>query len=132
MRRAAVLIVALAATFAVACGDGETESASPTAPSGGSGSPGSCSIPSAPTNLAVAVVGTSDVVLTWNASPNASQYVVLAGSTPSSSNKLLTNAGNTRFPWSGMGPGTFYVRVQAMNSCGTSGSSNEVTFTIIG
>lgn len=136
MSRAAVLIVALVASLAGACGDGEIADSSPTGPSGGSGSQspggGSCRVPGAPTSLAVSFVGSSNIVLTWDASDGATEYLIIVGTTPSSSNKLLTNAFSTRYPWSGVGAGTYYARVQATNSCGTSGSSNEVSFTITG
>ena len=70
------------------------------------------------------------VTLTWSASSGAAEYIVLIGTTPSSSNELSTNTTNTTYQWNGAPVGQHYARIQAKNSCGTSGSSNEVAFTV--
>ena len=134
MRRVGLFIAAIAAVVVVACGDGDAVNP-PTGPSSQNTSappapaPTSC-VPSAPANLVVvAVVGTT-VSLRWNPVSNATQYLVLVGTAPSSSNILSTNTTNADYTWGGVQPGHHYARVQAVNSCGTSGSSNEVDFTV--
>lgn len=132
MSRAAGVIVMFVAVLAGACGEGDGTSSSPTGPTatGGSQTPGpGCTPPGAPANLAVSVTGTS-VVLTWSAATGAMDYMILVGTTPSSSNTLSTNTSQTTYPWSGVSPGTYYVRIQSRNACGTSGSSNEVSFRV--
>lgn len=137
MNRAGLVIVAVVALAGGACGGGDESAASVAGPSantggGGGGSqtpaPG-CSMPSAPSGLAASIAGTS-VVLTWSAVSGASEYLILVGTSPSSSNTLSTNSTQNSYPWSGVSPGTYYARVQSKNSCGTSGSSNEAVFTI--
>ena len=128
MHRFAVVMVTLVALAGSACGGGEDGDGSPTGPTGG-GSQANCSFPSAPGNLAVATSGTS-VVLSWSAVSGAMEYLVLVGTSPSSANTLSTNTSQPNYSWSGVTPGSYYVRVQARNSCGTSGSSNEVRFSI--
>jgi hypothetical protein len=61
----------------------------------------------------------------------ASEYAVLVGSTPSSSDLLSTNTTNSNYTWTAK-PGRQFARVQA--KCGGSwgGSSNEVDFTVAG
>jgi len=68
--------------------------------------------------------------MTWSAVSGATEYLILVGTSPSSSNILSTNAVSKTYPWSGVPQGTHYARIQAKNSCGTSGSSNEVRFTV--
>jgi hypothetical protein len=129
MNRLAALLVALMALAGAACGGGEDGGSSPTGPTGTGGSQSGCSLPGAPGNLAVTTSGTS-VVLSWSAVNGAMEYIVLVGTSPSSSNTLSTNTSQPTYPWSGVPAGSYYARVQARNSCGTSGSSNEVRFTI--
>ena len=85
--------------------------------------------PAAPANLVVTMSDTR-VTLTWSAVSGATEYVVLVGTSPSSSNEILTNTTNTTYQWNGAKIGQHYARIQAKNSCGTSGSSNEVAFTV--
>jgi len=143
MRRFEIFLVMLLAASAVECGGGNDETASPTAPTpttttpppGGSGSSGpntGCATPNAPGNLTVTASG-SRVTFTWDAVNGASEYLMLIGSSPSSSNVLFTNTSNPAYYWNGAANGTYYGRVQARNSCGnTSASSNEVTVRIPG
>lgn len=137
MKRVGLCFVALAAAMTMACGGSDNGGASPTSPSpsgssGGNTQPqGSCTMPGAPGGLAVqSIVGTS-VTLTWSGVSGATQYVILVGTTPSSSNDLSTNTTQTNYTWT-VSPGTHYARVQAKNACGTSGSSNEVSFFVPG
>jgi hypothetical protein len=55
--------------------------------------------------------------------------LILVGTTPSSSNSLSTNTTQTTYTWT-ISPGTYYARVQSKNGSTTSGSSNEVSFTV--
>jgi hypothetical protein len=104
-----------------ACGSSDGVGASPTAQA-------SCP-PSAPANLTVVSVQGTVVTVQWSASPGATEYAVLVGSTPSSSDLLSTNTTQTNYTWTAKS-GRQYVRVQARGSCGAySGSSNEIELT---
>ena len=138
MKRLKVCALALVSALSIACGGGGGESPSPTGPSqttttntatpsGGGG----CSMPSAPANLAVSVSSTR-VTLTWSRVDGVIDYIVLIGTSPSSANTISTNTTNPEFFWNGGSVGTYYARIQSRNSCGTSGSSNEVAFTVTG
>jgi Fibronectin type III domain len=136
MKRAGLFFIAIAAAATIACGSSDNEPSSPTGPS--SSSPGSnpgpqpsCTAPSTPGNLAVASIAGTAVTLTWSGANGATEYLVLVGTTPSSSNTLSTNTSQTNYTWT-VSPGTHYARIQAKNACGTSGSSNEVIFTVAG
>ena len=137
MTRASVWLVALAAAVAVGCSG--SEGTSPTSPSGSSStgsspqSPqSSCTIPAPPTGLRVTSVAGTTVSLAWSASSGATDYLVLVGSTPGNSDELSTNTSQTAYSYGGARVGVHYVRVQARNSCGTSGSSNQVDFSVAG
>ncbi|HEY7190178.1 MAG TPA: hypothetical protein VH436_26680 [Vicinamibacterales bacterium] len=136
MKRVGILVIAVAAAVTMACGGSDNGSASPTGPSGGSGGGASQPAPtpssgglSAPTNLTVKVVGTQ-VTLNWSSS-GSPQYQILVGTSPSSANALITNTTQTTYTWT-VSPGSYYARVQSMSGSTTSGSSNEVNFTVSG
>jgi hypothetical protein len=136
MKRFNLLALAAAAALSIACGGDSGESPSPTAPSQGTTtttttSGGGCSLPGAPGGLAVTVASTR-VTMTWAPVNGASDYLVLVGTTASSSNVISTNTTNPEFFWNGATLGTYYARIQSRNPCGTSGSSNEVAFTVTG
>ena len=85
--------------------------------------------PGAPINLATASSG-STVTLTWGAPASGdpvTTYVIEAGSGPGLANlaNVTTNSTATTFSASGVGAGTYYVRVRAQNATGTSAASNE-------
>ena len=82
-------------------------------------------------NLAVSVSSTR-VTLTWSRADGANTYIVLIGTSPSSANIISTNTTNPEYFWNGGNVGTYYARIQSHNPCGTSGSSNEVSFRITG
>src|SRR5262249_12631928 len=91
------------------------------------GGAASCStIPAPTTGLAFGVNG-STVALSWNASAGATSYIVSAGSSPGSSDVTTTDTGTTAATAiaTNVGPGTYFVRVNARNACGTGASSNE-------
>ena len=109
--------------------------------SGGAGPPsnevtivvsgGGCIAPLAPTNLAAFVSGSS-VTLTWSASTGATTYLIDVGSFPGQSDILTTDLGSpaTTLTATNVGVRTYFVRLRAANSCGTSGPSNEMTVVV--
>jgi hypothetical protein len=113
------------------CGSGGGEEAGGPSGSAGGGpsQTGSCTLPGAPANLTATSLGTG-ATLTWSPASGASEYIVLVGTSPSSSDTLLTNTSQTTYTWTGIRPGRHYARVQGKNACGTGQSSNEVEFTI--
>ncbi len=92
-----------------------------------------CSVaPGAPAGLASAVSG-STVTLSWSAPAGgcATSYILQAGSASGASNLANANVGNvTSYTATGVGPGTYYVRVRAQNAIGQSGASNETVLTV--
>jgi hypothetical protein len=90
--------------------------------------------PGAPGNLTATVTGSS-VALAWNAPTSGDavvSYVIEAGSTSGASNlaNLLTNSTATSYLATGVGQGTYFVRIRAVNTNGQSGPSNEVSLTV--
>jgi len=84
--------------------------------------------PGAPTNLASPGSG-STVNLQWTApsGPAATAYVIEAGSAPGQSDLGVLQVGNvTRVSAPAPPPGTYYVRVRAINGRGAGQPSNEV------
>jgi hypothetical protein len=59
----------------------------------------------------------------------ATEYSVLVGSAPSSSDHLSTNTTNTDYTWTAR-PGRQYARVQAKCGGQFGASSNEVEYTV--
>jgi hypothetical protein len=86
--------------------------------------------PTAPTNLTQSTSGLS-TMLTWSPSANSpTQYIVQVGFSPGTT-ALTFNVSGATPTLSGSGaPGTYYVRVVAVNGDGTSGPSNEITVTL--
>lgn len=129
MTRCTLALLAVLAIGSVACGgsdDGGGDSGSPTSPTGGGGG---CNRPGAPVNVAAAV-SFSSVVFSWSAVNSARDYVIMVGSTPGTSNMLSTNTTQTSYNWNGVPPGTYHVRVEARNTCGSGAPSTQVTFAI--
>ena len=92
--------------------------------------------PTAPTNFAASSSGSS-VFLSWNAPASgdpATSYIIEAGSAPGSANLANFTTGNplTTFSASGVGAGTYYVRIRAVNAAGVSSPSNEVALVVGG
>ena len=133
MNRAAVLSILFAAAMSGACGSSDAVGSSPTGPSSSTpppaSSPPQTTCVAAPTNLRVVSVQGTVVSLAWSGVNNATEYLVLVGSAPSSSNELSTNTTQTNYTWTSK-DGKHYARVQAHASCGYSSSSNEVEFTV--
>src|SRR6185369_4404037 len=82
----------------------------------------------APSNLRIVTIAGTQVTLAWD-STGAPEYLILVGTSQSSSNALSTNTTQTTYTWT-VSPGSYYARVQSKNGTATSGSSNEVSFTI--
>ena len=133
MKRAGVLSILLAAAVTAACGGSDGTSPAPTAPSPTTPAPSQPS-PQAPascvpTNLAVASVQGTVVTLQWNAVSGATEYTILVGSTPGSSDQLSTNTTQTNYTWTAK-KGLQYARVQAKCNGVYGGSSNEIGYTV--
>jgi predicted phage tail protein len=98
------------------------------------GGSGPCSgAPSAPGALFVTGNSGGTVSFSWSASSGSpTTYIIEAGSTPGTANLANSDLGGpaTTFTASGVGRGTYYVRLRAKNACGTSGVSNEVTLIV--
>ena len=74
------------------------------------------------------------MVLNWQApSGGSASYVVEAGSAPGLTNlaNFDTQSPATSYTATGVGAGTYFVRVRAKNACGASGgASNEVVIVV--
>lgn len=92
-------------------------------------------IPAAPSALASTANG-STVMLTWNAAAGSTvtAYWIEAGSASGMSDLAGFSTGSTAttFLATGVGAGTYFVRVRAINSAGTGPASNEVRLTVAG
>ena len=134
MKRVGLFVIALVAAATMACGGADNAGSSPTGPSQTPSSTPSQPAPSpsgglsAPTNLKLAAQNGSQISLSWTGT-GAPEYLVLVGTSPSSSNTLSTNTTKTEYTWT-VSPGTYYARVQSKNGTATSSSSNEVSFTV--
>jgi hypothetical protein len=97
------------------------------------GGGGACTAPpNAPTNLSAAVSGTT-VTLTWRPSLTgcaATGYVVQAGAAAGLSNVAIINVGNSATLSATAPPGTYFVRVVAVNAVGGSLPSNELAVSV--
>jgi hypothetical protein len=90
--------------------------------------------PGAPGLLTANVIGSS-VTLTWTAPSSGDvvlSYILEAGSTSGAANlaNIATNSTATTFSASGIGAGTYFVRVRAQNASGVSPASNEVVVVV--
>jgi predicted phage tail protein len=95
---------------------------------------GACTAaPPAPTGFAPTFNSGGTVSFAWNPSAGATTYVIEAGSTTGSNNIVPgSDLGGTAttFTATGVGAGTYFVRLRARNACGTSSASNEVALTV--
>jgi predicted phage tail protein len=92
---------------------------------------GGVSSPPPPPNFNSHTVNSGTVTLNWVAPPsgNPTSYFIEAGSAPGLADLATVNTGNTNVTasFSGVPPGTYYVRVRAVNAIGRSVVSNERT-----
>ena len=131
MMRAVKMWIAVAAAACVAgCANGSTGLTSPSPLAVATPSvPSSCAVPGAPDNLSADMTGNT-VNLSWSAVGDASDYVVLVGWTPGSSETALTNTSETHHSIDDLPRGTHFARVHAHNWCGTSESSEPISFRV--
>jgi 5-hydroxyisourate hydrolase-like protein (transthyretin family) len=92
--------------------------------------------PGAPTNFRASVSG-STAQFTWTPpTPSTTglpaSYIIDAGGAPGTTIVSLPAGSGTSFTVPSVPPGTFYVRVRAVNASGSSGPSNEVRLVIAG
>ena len=90
--------------------------------------------PGAPSGLILTPTG-STVAVAWSAPASAgcpaTSYFLQAGSSPGLSNLANSNVGNTTsYVATGVGNGTYYVRVRAANAYGQSAPSSEITLDV--
>jgi hypothetical protein len=134
MSRVGLLSIVFAAVVTGACGGAESVSPAPTGPSSTNSTPSAPPPPPAqtscvPANLRVVSIQGTVVSLAWDAVSGATEYVVLVGSAPGSSDQLSTNTTNTNYTWTAKG-GPQFARVQARCNGAFGGSSNEVGYTV--
>jgi hypothetical protein len=93
--------------------------------------PEGCGPPPAPGNLRFTRAGRM-VTLSWDVpSGGAASYVVEVGSAPGLSNLLVTELGNLTSLTTAAPPGTYYVRLRALNACRRTGAaSNEIVVNV--
>ena len=130
MRAVKMWIAVVGATCVAGCANGSSSLTSPSPLAVATPSvPSSCSVPEAPDNLSADMTGNT-VNLSWSAVGDASDYVVLVGRTPGSSETALTNTSETHHSIDDLPRGTHFARVHAHNWCGTSESSEPISFRV--
>ena len=91
-----------------------------------------CVPPPPPANVA-AVVRRTTVSLSWTAVPDATVYAVEAGSHPGWSDVIVLNVGAVpSLVAPSVSPRLYYVRVRAVNACGSGGASEEIQVRVSG
>ena len=90
---------------------------------------GSGSVPPAPTGLQASTTPTS-VTVSWSASPGATSYRLVVGSSPGAANLFDGTVGSSTTASGPVPPGLYYWRVYAVNLAGSSPPSAESQFTI--
>jgi hypothetical protein len=121
-------IAVLASAAGCANGGGSLTSPSPVAVATPT-VPSSCTVPGVPANLSADVNGVS-VNLEWSSVGDAADYVVAIGWSPASTETLLTSTTDAHHWIETLPKGVHFARVHAHNWCGTSQSSQTVSFTI--
>jgi hypothetical protein len=95
---------------------------------------GGCTAPpGAPGNLRVSSNSGGTIVFAWNAaSGSPTTYLIEAGSAPGTANLANSDLGGsaTAYTATGVGRGTYFVRLRPKNACGTGSPSNEVTVSV--
>ena len=99
----------------------------------------SCSAPPAPANLAAAAASSSQINLSWSAAQAGCpvSYSVFRstvnGFVPASGNQIASGLTNTSFPDTGLlASTTYFYRVEAVDSAGSSAPSNQASATTSG
>ena len=129
MRGATFCIVVAATALVTGCANGNSGLTSPSPlPAATPSVPSSCAVPAVPRNLSASVTG-DNVTLSWSPVGDATDYVVIVGNTPASSDTLMTGTSETYYSVEEMNPGTHFARVHAHNWCGSSEASQPVEFT---
>jgi hypothetical protein len=96
--------------------------------------PGACAAPAVPPNLTATRIGTNGVLVSWDlggvgtAAP--SSWVLEAGTAPGAANIGVVPLPQRFILAPGVGAGTYFVRVYALNSCGASPRTADVSITI--
>jgi hypothetical protein len=84
----------------------------------------------------VGAVNASTVTLTWSAPvlSTVTSYVIEAGSAPGLANLASFSTGNTQttFSATGVGPGSYYVRVRAVGTAGEVGQPSNEVLVVVG
>lgn len=88
-----------------------------------------CALPAAPVNVR-GTVKDSELYLAWNNVAGAASFIVQAGVSPGTTFQTFPVTARTLN--ASVGAGTFYVRVVAVNACGSSGPSEEIALTFPG
>ena len=90
--------------------------------------------PGPPTGFTITYNSGGTVSFSWGAGTGATSYIIEAGSGPGLANLANANLGSsaTSATFSGVGAGTYYVRLRSVNACGVSGVSNEVVLVVGG
>ena len=97
------------------------------------GPAGCTAAPGAPTGFALTGNSGGTVSFAWTASTgNPTTYIVEAGSTSGAANLANSDLGSTAtaFTATGVGKGTYFVRMKGKNTCGTGAASNEVILVV--
>jgi hypothetical protein len=87
-----------------------------------------CAAPGNPSPLTASVAG-NQVTLQWHAAPNATDFIVEAGTARASADVASIPIAGTSLTADAPG-GTYYVRVRPRNACGSGSWSNEVVVTV--
>ena len=103
---------------------------------GAAQSTASCGVPSAPANFAATATSSSQINLSWSAvqasctvTYNAFRSTV-SGFTPAGSNQIATGLTSTSFSDTGLSASTtYFYKVEAVDSAGSSGASNQASAT---
>lgn len=100
----------------------------------GPGGTGACAGP--PNGLTSLSQSAGAISFAWNrpTSGSPTSYTIEAGSSPGLANLANFDTGNalTSFSASGIGAGSYYVRVRSRSNCGTSAPSNEILIFVVG
>jgi hypothetical protein len=131
--------IVAAAMLSVGCSDdndsiatGPTSTSTDTTTVSVSNTPqGGCSLPSAPSNLQVASITGTTVVLTWSPVAGAIRYAVMVGTTPGGSNVLFNESSQASISFTAP-DGRSYARVEASTACGNGPATGSISFVVPG